>query len=66
MIGCPCGGFTSRMKERHGGAVLTFERCSACGRCGRWVLTAGGKKTTGVEAREAFLSIGVSGRMRGG
>ena len=58
MIGCECGGFTSRVKQAHGGAVLAYERCGSCGRCDRWVLTVDGKRTlTGVSARLAFRRL---------
>lgn len=58
MIGCECGGFTARVKQAHGGAVLTFERCGSCGRCDYWVLTfAGGEKVKGVKARLAFRRL---------
>lgn len=58
MLMCNCGGLTKESKVTHGGAVLTFERCRACGRCDSWALTVAGARTTGVAARLEFLRLG--------
>ncbi len=57
MMGCECGGFTARAKEVRGGAVLRYERCGTCGRCGRWVLAVHGRVVRGVPARLEFLRL---------
>jgi hypothetical protein len=55
---CSCGGLTRESKLTHGGAVLAFEKCPACGRCDAWVLTVAGTRTKGVKARLEFLRLG--------
>lgn len=57
MMGCECGGFTARVKESYGGAVLTYERCGSCGRCDAWKLTVTGRVLKGVKARLEFRRL---------
>ena len=55
MIGCPCGGFTASASERKRGAVLKYERCGACGRCGQWRYEHDGTLVAeGEQARRQF------------
>lgn len=58
MVGCPCGGFTVRMRERAHGHDLRYERCPCCGRCGCWRLKREGEDiATGEDARVRFNEI---------
>ncbi len=58
MLMCNCGGLTRESKLTHGGAVLTFEKCPACGRCDCWRLAVAGMVLKGVPARLEFRRLG--------
>lgn len=61
MTACPCGAGTTETQAVCGNALLTFDRCMACGRCGGYCLRVRG---TGAlisrdqEAKREFLSMG--------
>lgn len=40
---CPCGGFTVGRVAKEKGAVLAFEECGSCGRCGYFKLHVDGE-----------------------
>ncbi len=55
MMACPCGGQTAGRLARKSGAVLSWQSCTACGRCGAWRLAVEDIRVAGGElARRAY------------
>lgn len=55
MMACPCGGLTVKDQARRRSALLRWERCGSCGRCGRYRLRVAGRIAAhGEVARRAF------------
>lgn len=52
---CPCGGFTVARIAKEKGAILNYEECGSCGRCGEYKLRIAGELITkGQTARRAI------------
>lgn len=55
-MNCPCGGNTVQAENRRGPALLSYEKCGSCGRCGGFILRVDGEIVDrGEPARLMFL-----------
>lgn len=52
---CPCGNATTPARNKRDPAILRYERCGACGRCGCFVLNIDDHHVAGGQvARKLF------------
>lgn len=65
MLMCPCGNMTSAAQARSAGAVLRWQQCGSCGRCGSFELRVDGVQVArGRVARRVFADAAALERVR--